>query len=103
MVGEWIKTRSFAEFILSRKLRSFASLRMTAGEGVRMTGGEGLKITRAGLRTRPFTEFTLSQILRFPQNDNLVQNDNWRRIKDNKQEKGSGGQVGIYGMTEGEG
>jgi hypothetical protein len=32
------KTRSFAEFILSRETRSFALLRMTGGEGIRMTG-----------------------------------------------------------------
>jgi hypothetical protein len=29
--------RSFTEFTLSRKTRSFASLRRTAGEGLRMT------------------------------------------------------------------
>jgi len=54
---QWV-TKSFAEFILSRTLRSFASLRMTGGEGLkmtraglRMTGGEGFRMTNIEFST----------------------------------------------------
>jgi hypothetical protein len=37
--------RFFAEFILSKTTRFFATLRMTGSEGFRMTGSEGLRMT----------------------------------------------------------
>jgi hypothetical protein len=43
--------RFFAEFTLEPELRSFASLRMTKGEGFRMTVSGGLRMTESeGLR-----------------------------------------------------